>query len=758
MKLSSSSELILKNSVMLARSLSHEYITLEHLLYTMAEHGQSRQCLIDLGADIQLIIKDCQDFFKHELEAISVNSLAIEPEPLPSFSRVLQRAALHVQANGKEEVQLGDIFIAMMNESESHAVYFVRKQGISRLDLIRYFSQKSEQLTMHRVESSHAEADSDGDSQHITAFCLNLNQRAMDGLIDPLIGRDEEMKRLMQILLRRQKNNPLLIGEAGVGKTAIAEGLALMIVQKKVPAILQGMEVFALDMASLLAGARFRGDFEERLKNIIGFLSKKQNTILFIDEIHNIIGAGSVSGGALDASNILKPILAKGVLRCIGATTYKEFRQYFEKDKALLRRFQKLDILEPNEQDTIKIINGIKHKYEDFHHIILSDEVVGLAVRLSNRFINDRKNPDKTIDVIDELGAREQLKPESSRNKNISTDQVEEIISELAKISARKLKEDDGKSIVALERTMKSLVFGQNQAIDGLVRVIKMAKAGLREPDRPIGCFLCTGPTGVGKTEVAKQLALAMGIKLIRFDMSEYMERHSVSRLIGAPPGYVGFDQGGLLTDKIDQTPHAVVLLDEIEKAHPDVFNLLLQVMDRGKLTDNNGKEVDCRNIILIMTSNAGAYEMNQSAIGFEQTTNPSEASEIVIKRLFTPEFRNRLDAIIPFKPLSPKLMADIVDKNIYLLQLMLQDKGITLLLKDKARKFLARVGYDASMGARALNRAIEIHVKEPLVEMILQQKIKNNCEIIIDYDKNKDKLLLTKQTVAQKSDLEINT
>ncbi len=752
MNLSKNCEQVIKNSVHMAGQLHHEFICLEHLLLNLCFEKDIHQMLSELDASVDEIISDCEEYFADNLSAIATPNPMHEPEPLPSFSRVIQRAAIHVQSAGKDEISPMDLLVAIFNENESYALFFLKKQGLSRLELINSITHANNKQFHTEQDDANLESSEQESMEKLESYCINLNKKAENGKIDPLIGRDNEVIRLQQILLRRQKNNPLLIGDAGVGKTAIAEGLANLIVQGRVPDKLKNMTIYSLDLGALIAGAKFRGDFEERLKFILNQLTQKNNCILFIDEIHTIIGAGATSGGSLDASNILKPILSQGMLRCIGATTYKEFRQYFEKDKALLRRFQKLDINEPNNDDTIAIIKGLRQKYQDFHQITLSDEMVELTVRLSAKYINDRKNPDKSLDVIDEVGAREQLRSAGEQQLEITQAQIEEVIAQIAKIPARRIQENDFDTIRKLEQSLKLLVFGQDEAITKCVQVIKMAKAGLREIDRPIGCFLFVGPTGVGKTEIAKQLAQIMGIDLHRFDMSEYMERHSVSRLIGAPPGYVGFDQGGLLTDKIDSHPHAVVLLDEIEKAHSDIFNILLQVMDRGKLTDNNGKEIDCRNIILIMTSNVGAQDMMKNAIGFEQTTNKSEVASHAVNQLFTPEFRNRLDAIVPFEPLNPKHVGAIVDKNINILESMVRDKHILLSLTKSARQFLCEVGYDEKMGARALNRAVELHVKQPLTDIILSGKCAKGGEIIIDYDKKSGIALKFQATSSAKS------
>jgi ATP-dependent Clp protease ATP-binding subunit ClpA len=651
---------------------------------------------------------------------------------------VIQRAAIHVQSSGREEVTGANVLVALFSERESHAVYYLQLQDMTRLDAVNYISHgiaKAPELNERRIprgaeeeapQPGAADADEAGaaaEGEALKAYCVNLNTKAQSGKIDPLIGRRSEIERTIQVLCRRTKNNPLYVGDPGVGKTAIAEGLAKRIVEGDVPEVLADATIFALDMGALLAGTRYRGDFEERLKAVVKELEEHDNAVLFIDEIHTVIGAGATSGGAMDASNLLKPALASGALRCIGSTTYKEFRGHFEKDRALVRRFQKIDVEEPSLEDTIKILKGLKPYYEEHHHVRYTNEAIRSAVELASRYINDRKRPDSAIDVIDEVGASRMLVAPSKRKRTISKRDVEEIVAKIARIPPKSVSSDDRKALQNIERDLKTVVFGQDKAIEALSSAIKLARAGLREPEKPIGSYLFSGPTGVGKTEVTKQLAHVMGIEFVRFDMSEYMERHSVSRLIGAPPGYVGFDQGGLLTDAVDQHPHAVVLLDEIEKAHPDLFNILLQVMDHGKLTDNNGKTVDFRNVVLVMTTNAGAADMAKPAIGFMRESRVGEDEE-AIKRTFTPEFRNRLDAVISFLPLPKSVILQVVEKFVLQLEAQLMDRNVTIELTKPAAEWLADKGYDDKMGARPLGRVIQEHIKKPLAEELLFGKL----------------------------------
>src|SRR5580693_5675810 len=681
--LSRNLEQTLHRALSLASERRHEYATLEHLLLGLADDTDAATVLRACGVDLDKLRTDLSEFLDKDLAGLATDR-AGDPKPTAGFQRVVQRAAIHVQSSGRDEVTGANVLVALFSERESHAVYFLQMQDMTRLDAVNFISHgiakapgrstqrpvlgsNNQQPNENNPEQEREEKPNRrGNQDALTNYCVNLNKKAMAGKIDPLIGRDLEIERTIQILCRRTKNNPLYVGDPGVGKTAIAEGLAKRIVEGDVPEVLAKSTIFALDMGALLAGTRYRGDFEERLKAVVNELEAMQGAILFIDEIHTVIGAGATSGGAMDASNLLKPALASGNLRCIGSTTYKEYRNYFEKDRALVRRFQKIDVNEPSLEDSIKILRGLKLNYEKHHKVRYTDEAIRAAVELSAKYINDRKLPDKAIDVIDEVGASRMLLPENKRRKTVTLRDVEEIVAKIARIPPKSVSADDKETLRHLERDLKAMVFGQDRAIEALSAAIKLARAGLREPEKPIGNYLFCGPTGVGKTEVARQLASTMGIELIRFDMSEYMERHSVSRLIGAPPGYVGFDQGGLLTDAIDQHPHAVLLLDEIEKAHPDLFNILLQVMDHGKLTDHNGKSVDFRNIILIMTSNVGARELSRRMPGFgaagdERFGDTDEA----FKRMFSPEFRNRLDAKVDFAPLDPAIMGRIVDKFI---------------------------------------------------------------------------------------------
>jgi ATP-dependent Clp protease ATP-binding subunit ClpA len=716
-----------------ANERRHEFATLEHLLLALSEDQDAVAVMRACGVKVDKLRQELTRYLDRELAGL-VSSRSEDAKPTAGFQRVLQRAAIHVQSSGREEVTGANVLVALFSERESHAVYFLQQQEMSRLDAVNYISHGiakvpglSQQQSVHGAEEEVAgERVVKKGHDALDAYCVNLNEKAAKGKIDPLIGREAEVERTIQILCRRTKNNPLYVGDPGVGKTAIAEGLARRVVFGDVPEVLRGVTIYALDMGSLLAGTRYRGDFEERLKAVIAELESQEGAaILFIDEIHTVIGAGATSGGSMDASNILKPTLAAGTLRCIGSTTYKEFRNYFEKDRALVRRFQKIDINEPTPEDTVKILRGLKPYYESHHNVRYTAEAVRAAVELSSRYINDRKLPDKAIDVLDEVGAAQMLLPPSKRKKTITVKDVEIVVAKIARIPPKRVSRDDKETLGNLERDLKTMVFGQDQAIAALSSAIKLARAGLREPEKPIGSYLFSGPTGVGKTEVARQLARILGIELIRFDMSEYMERHSVSRLIGAPPGYVGFDQGGLLTDAIDQHPHAVLLLDEIEKAHPDLFNILLQVMDYGKLTDHNGKSIDFRNVILIMTTNAGAADLVKHAIGFERSDRIGEDEE-AINRQFTPEFRNRLDAIIGFKHLTPEIVSRVVDKFVMQLEEQLADRNVTIVLDDAARAWLAERGFDQKFGARPLARTIQEHLKKPLSEELLFGKLAN--------------------------------
>jgi len=736
--LSRNLEQTLHRALGLANERRHEYATLEHLLLALAEDVDAATVLRACGVDAEKLKKDLAEFLDKDLAGL-VSDRTADAKPTAGFQRVVQRAAIHVQSSGRDEVTGANVLVALFSERESHAVYFLQLQDMTRLDAVNFISHgiaKAPGRSQARPvqgstptppeetpEKEEKPARGQRGQDALTNYCVNLNKKAQAGKIDPLIGRDQEIERTIQILCRRTKNNPLYVGDPGVGKTAIAEGLAKRIIEGDVPEVLAKSTIFALDMGSLLAGTRYRGDFEERLKAVVNELEQQPGSILFIDEIHTVIGAGATSGGAMDASNLLKPALAQGTLRCIGSTTYKEYRTYFEKDRALVRRFQKIDVNEPSVEDAIKILQGLKTNYERHHKVRYSTEAIRAAVELSAKYIHDRKLPDKAIDVIDEVGASRMLLPESKRRKNVTLKDVEEIVAKIARIPPKSVSADDKEVLRSLERDLKSMVFGQEKAIEALAAAIKLSRAGLREAEKPIGNYLFSGPTGVGKTEVAKQLSKTLGIELIRFDMSEYMERHSVSRLIGAPPGYVGFDQGGLLTDGIDQHPHCVLLLDEIEKAHQDLYNILLQVMDHGKLTDHNGKTVDFRNVILIMTTNAGASDLAKPAIGFGRETRSGEDQE-AIKRLFTPEFRNRLDAIIPFAGLTPEIVAHVVDKFVMQLEAQLADRNVTIELSSAAREYLAERGYDPLYGARPLARLIQDVIKKPLAEELLFGKL----------------------------------
>ena len=737
--LSRNLEQTLHRALSLASDRKHEYATLEHLLLGLADDADAATVLKACGVDLTKLRADLTEFLDKDLAGLTTDRPG-DPKPTAGFQRVVQRAAIHVQSSGRDEVTGANVLVALFSERESHAVYFLQLQDMTRLDAVNFISHgiaKSPGRAATRPPQGSAGGNEEGkeppereekpnrrgNQDALANYCVNLNKKASAGKIDPLIGREMEIERTIQILCRRTKNNPLYVGDPGVGKTAIAEGLAKRIVEGDVPEVLAKSTIFALDMGALLAGTRYRGDFEERLKAVVSELENQPGAILFIDEIHTVIGAGATSGGAMDASNLLKPALASGNMRCIGSTTYKEFRNYFEKDRALVRRFQKIDVNEPNIEDTVKILRGLKSNYEQHHKVRYTEEAIRAAVELSAKYIHDRKLPDKAIDVIDEAGASRMLLPENKRRKTVTLKDVEEIVAKIARIPPKSVSADDKETLRTLERDIKNMVFGQDAAVDALAAAIKLSRAGLREPEKPIGNYLFSGPTGVGKTEVARQLAATLGIELIRFDMSEYMERHSVSRLLGAPPGYVGFDQGGLLTDAIDQHPHAVLLLDEIEKAHPDLFNILLQVMDHGKLTDHNGKSVDFRNIILIMTTNAGAADMAKSAIGFGREVRVGEDEEEV-KRLFTPEFRNRLDAIIGFAALTPEIVARVVEKFVMQLEAQLADRNVTIELSSAAKEWLSERGYDPLYGARPLARVIQETIKKPLAEELLFGKL----------------------------------
>ena len=717
----------------------HEYATLEHLLLALIDDADAAQVMQACGVDLGELGDAVTHYLDNELDSLKVADKT-DPAPTSGFQRVVQRAILHVQSSGKDVVTGANVLVALFSERESYAVYFLQQQDMSRLDAVSYIShgigkggQTVEPRNARGNEEPQEEKQDNSAKQKkdsaLDQFTVNLNARAMAGKIDPLIGRGPEVDRTIQILCRRSKNNPLYVGDPGVGKTAIAEGLARKIVEGDVPEVLEKAVIYSLDMGALLAGTRYRGDFEERLKQVVSELEKMPHAVLFIDEIHTVIGAGATSGGAMDASNLLKPALSGGTIRCIGSTTYKEFRNHFEKDRALLRRFQKIDVNEPTIEDTIKILKGLRSAFEDHHKVKYTPEAIKTAVELSARYINDRKLPDKAIDVIDEVGAMQMLVPPNKRRKIITAREIESVIATMARIPAKSVSKDDKKVLEHLDRDLKRVVFGQNAAIEVLSSAIKLSRAGLRDPDKPIGNYLFSGPTGVGKTEVARQLASIMGIPLQRFDMSEYMERHSVSRLIGAPPGYVGYDQGGLLTDAIDQQPHCVLLLDEIEKAHPDLFNILLQVMDNGKLTDHHGKTVDFRNVVLIMTTNAGAADMAREGIGFGDVSQ-EDASDEAVKKMFTPEFRNRLDAVVPFAYLGSEVVARVVDKFILQLELQLAEQNVHIRLDQEARDWLCERGYDRLYGARPMARLIQEKIKQPLAEELLFGKLMQGGEV----------------------------
>jgi ATP-dependent Clp protease ATP-binding subunit ClpA len=735
---SRSLEQSLHRALALANERHHEYATLEHLLLALIDDQDAAAVMRACNVDLDKLRRSLVAYLEAELENL-VTDGAEDSKPTAGFQRVIQRAVIHVQSSGREEVTGANVLVAIFAERESHAAYFLQEQDMTRYDAVNYISHgiakrpgMSESRPVRGVDEETDTKTGDepkkkGDA--LDAYCVNLNKKAKDGKIDPLIGRDHEISRCIQVLCRRQKNNPLFVGDAGVGKTAIAEGLARRIVHGEVPEVLKNATVFSLDMGTLLAGTRYRGDFEERLKQVIKEIEATPGAIMFIDEIHTVIGAGATSGGAMDASNLLKPALASGTVRCMGSTTYKEYRQYFEKDRALVRRFQKIDVNEPTVPDAIGILRGLKPYFEDYHKLKYTNDAIKAAVELSAKYIHDRKLPDKAIDVIDESGAAQMLLPESRRKKTIGIKEIETTIATMARIPPKAVSKDDAEVLRHLEKTLKTTVYGQDQAIEALAASIKLARAGLREPEKPIGCYLFSGPTGVGKTEVARQLSLSLGVELIRFDMSEYMERHTVSRLIGAPPGYVGFDQGGLLTDGVDQHPHCVLLLDEIEKAHPDLFNVLLQIMDHGKLTDHNGKQVEFRNVILIMTTNAGAADMAKASFGFTRGKREGEDME-AINRMFAPEFRNRLDSIITFGHLPQEVIAKVVEKFVLQLEAQLADRDVTIELADDAAKWLIEHGYDEQMGARPMARVIQEHIKKPLADEVLFGKLKDGGHV----------------------------
>ncbi len=728
-------ETAIHTSLALAAARKHELATLEHLLLALLDEPEAANVMKACSVDLKILRKNLSQYLDEELSSLVSETKEFDSTPTTAFQRVIQRAAIHVQSSGRSEVTGANVLVAIFAERESNAAYFLQEQEMTRYDAVNYIAHgvaKDPSFSEQRPITGSDDIDGQVENQEsnkeipesaLSKYCIDLNAKALEGEIDPLIGRTLEVERCIQILCRRRKNNPLLVGDPGVGKTAIAEGLAFKIVNKKTPTILSKTTIYSLDMGALLAGTRYRGDFEERLKAVMTELEDHPDAVLFIDEIHTVIGAGATSGGAMDASNLLKPSLQGGKLRCMGSTTYKEFRQHFEKDRALARRFQKIDVVEPSIDDSIKILKGLKPYFEEHHNVKYSIDAIKSAVELASRYINDRKLPDKAIDVIDEAGAAQHLLPENKRRRNIGQKEIEAVVAKIARIPPKNVSKDDAEVLRDLESKLKTVVFGQDKAISALASAIKLSRAGLREPEKPIGNYLFAGPTGVGKTEVARQLADTLGIELLRFDMSEYMEKHAVSRLIGAPPGYVGFDQGGMLTDGIDQNPHCVLLLDEIEKAHPDVFNILLQVMDYGKLTDHNGRSVDFRNVIIIMTSNAGAAEQAKAAIGFGKSLREDEDT-MAIERIFSPEFRNRLDSIISFSTLPKEIIIQVVDKFVVQLEAQLMDRNVAIELSKTAAEWLGNKGYDTRMGARPLARVIQEYIKKPLAEELLFGKL----------------------------------
>lgn len=722
---------------MVARRQQHEMLTVEHLLLSLLDNAEVIEVLKSVNADVSALEQELKSYIDTHVSIVPADQ-EHEVQPTLGFQRVLQRAVYHVQSSGKKEVSAVNVLIAIFSEQESHAVYLLGEQGVTRLDVVNFVSHGVDKPAGEGAggeqpsgQKQQSEAGGDDNQSALEQYCTNLNRKAETGDVEPLIGREHEIERLIQTLCRRRKNNPLLVGEAGVGKTAMAEGLARMVISEEVPDVLADSVIYALDLGALVAGTKYRGDFEKRLKAVLAELDDIAGSMLFIDEIHTVIGAGAASGGVMDASNLLKPKLATGELRCIGATTYQEFRGVFEKDRALARRFQKIDLPEPSVADTVQILKGLKDRFESHHQVRFTAPALESAAELSSRHINDRHLPDKAIDVIDEAGARLRLRPSSKRRKTVQVRDVEDMVSRIARIPTKTITRDDRDTLRTLERDLKLVIFGQDEAVSSLSSAIKMSRSGLDSADRPIGSFLFSGPTGVGKTEVTRQLSLHLGVELVRFDMSEYMERHTVSRLIGAPPGYVGYDQGGLLTEAVNKEPHSVVLLDEIEKAHPDIFNLLLQVMDHGTLTDNNGRQADFRNVILVMTTNAGAEEMDRRSIGFNPTDNSTDSLE-AIRRSFTPEFRNRLDSIIPFAPLSGDVIGRVVDKFVVQLEAQLESRGVELVVGSDARQWLAENGYDVTMGARPMNRLLQDNVKKPLAEELLFGRLANGGQVVV--------------------------
>ncbi len=730
--LSKDLETTLNEAFRVAKSKRHEFMTVEHLLLALLDNDIAIDVLNKIGADIEKLRADLDQYIDSTTPLIPAGDTERETQPTLGFQRVLQRAVFHVQSSGRKEVTGANVLVAIFSEQESQAVYFLKQQNIARIDVVNYISHGISKVPGEEEGNSEGlgeaeEEGAEGQGQSaLESFATNLNEEAKAGRIDPLVGRDEELERVIQVLCRRRKNNPLLVGESGVGKTAIAEGLAKRIVDGQVPEVVAESEIFSLDMGALLAGTKYRGDFEKRFKAVLGELKKKEGAILFIDEVHTIIGAGAASGGVMDASNLLKPLLTSGQIKCMGSTTYQEYRGIFDKDRALSRRFQKIDVAEPSVEDTYKILKGLKSRFEDHYSVRYTDKALRVAAELAAKYLSDRFMPDTAIDVIDEAGAAQQLLPPSKRKKSVGATDIEQVVAKIARIPSTQVTTSDKQALKDLDDKLKMVVFGQDEAIDQLADAIKMSRAGLKTGDKPTGCFLFAGPTGVGKTEVCRQLANIMGVELLRYDMSEYMERHTVSRLIGAPPGYVGFDQGGLLTEAVTKHPHSVVLLDEIEKAHPEVFNLLLQVMDHGTLTDNNGRKADFRNVVLIMTTNAGAQEMDRTSIGFVEQDNTSDGME-VIKRMFTPEFRNRLDAIVQFGALPMEVVKTVADKFLTELQAQLDDKRVTLEVEDEALEWLAKEGYDEKMGARPMQRLIQEKVKKKLAEDLLFGDLSKN-------------------------------
>jgi ATP-dependent Clp protease ATP-binding subunit ClpA len=743
--LSSELEFCLNEAFQRARDQRHEFMTVEHLLLALLDIPRIHDILKSCGSNLPELRRQLSEFIDEQTPLLPDDD-ENDVQPTLGFQRVLQRAVFHVQSSGKNEVTGSNVLVAIFSEKQSQAVYFLGLQDITRLDVVNYISHGLPQVPGEGGEEeleTSLEGDSEPEETPLQRYASNLNQMAVDGKIDPLIGREVEVERTVQILCRRRKNNPLYVGDAGVGKTALAEGLARMIVEERVPEVLLDSTIYALDMGSLIAGTKYRGDFEKRLKGVIKEIQDDPGAVLFIDEIHTVIGAGAASGGVMDASNLIKPVLANGEIRCIGSTTYEEYRGIFEKDHALARRFQKIDVPEPTLEETIAILHGLKSRFEEHHGVLYDAGALESAAELSLRHLNDRRLPDKAIDVIDEAGASLRLKPAAERSERVTVEMVENIVAKMARIPAKSVSSSDRKALRTLERDLKLVIFGQDKAITALASSIKMSRSGLREEDKPIGMFLFAGPTGVGKTEVTRQLAMSMGVELLRFDMSEYMERHTVSRLIGAPPGYVGYDQGGLLTEAVTKNPHAVVLLDEIEKAHPEVFNLLLQVMDHGTLTDNNGRKADFRNVILVMTTNAGAQEMSRASIGFTHQDHSSDGMEI-LKKSFSPEFRNRLDAIIQFASLDESSVYRVVDKLIVELEAKLDNNNVTLELDDSARAWIAERGYDPKMGARPMARVIQEHIKRPLAEELLFGKLEDGGHVQV--------------TVSSDNSLKLNT